>query len=72
MQIVGHARRHEQLALLEAEQRITYVRPDLGTYNTFDFNSTEYFLAEGYRATRLALGMGEAGDEAVDQRRAAP
>ena len=72
MQIVGHARRQEQLALLEAEQRITYVRPDLGGYNTFDFNNTEYFLAEGYRATRLALGMGEAEDDVGNQRRAAP
>jgi NTE family protein len=72
MQIVGHARRQEQLADLETEQRITYVRPDLGGYNTFDFNSTEYFLAEGYRATRLALGLGEAEDDADERRRAAP
>jgi hypothetical protein len=32
-----------------------YVRPELDGYSTFDFGSTEYFLAEGYRATRAAL-----------------
>jgi hypothetical protein len=40
--------------------RLTYVRPELDGYSTFDFGSTEYFLAEGYRATRLAL-QGTAG-----------
>jgi NTE family protein len=70
MQIVGHARRREQLEQLEMADRVTYVRPELGGYNTFDFNNTEYFLDEGYRATRVALGLG--APDADTQRRALP
>lgn len=34
---------------------VTWVRPDVETYSTFDFDAVEYFLEEGYRATRDAL-----------------
>jgi NTE family protein len=34
---------------------LTYVRPHLAGYGTFDFEHVEYFLDEGYRAMREAL-----------------
>lgn len=34
---------------------VTFVRPRLEGYGTFDFDQTAYFLEEGYRATREAL-----------------
>lgn len=34
---------------------ITWVRPDVENYSTFDFDAVDYFLEEGYRATRAAL-----------------
>jgi NTE family protein len=54
MQIMGYARKR---ALLDAygSAKITYIRPHLDGYATFDFMSTEYFLAEGYRAVSDAL-----------------
>ncbi|HEX6135562.1 MAG TPA: patatin-like phospholipase family protein [Longimicrobiales bacterium] len=60
MQIMGYTRKR---ALLDAhsEAKITYVRPHLEGYATFDFNSTEYFLAEGYRAAAEALTGEEPG-----------
>jgi NTE family protein len=38
---------------------LTYIRPDIDSYSTFDFTRTQYFLEEGYRATRRALTGGE-------------
>ena len=35
--------------------RLIYVRPSLHKYSTFDFGQTEFFLQEGYEATRAAL-----------------
>ena len=35
---------------------LTYIRPELDGFSTFDFTRTQYFLEEGYRATRRALG----------------
>lgn len=60
MQIMGYTRKR---ALLDAhsEAKITYIRPHLDGYGTFDFNSTEYFLAEGYRAATEALTGGKPG-----------
>jgi NTE family protein len=54
MQIMGSRRKQ---ALLEswAGPELLYVRPALENYATFDFGNTEYFLSEGYRATRAAL-----------------
>jgi NTE family protein len=37
---------------------LLFVRPHLEAYQTFDFDSTAYFLEEGYRATRAALMEG--------------
>ena len=54
MQIMGNRRKAELLAALDSE-RVMYIRPDLGAYSTFDFENTEYFLEEGYRATREVL-----------------
>jgi len=34
---------------------LLFVRPRLEGYQTFDFDSSQYFLEEGYRATRSAL-----------------
>jgi NTE family protein len=49
-------------AMLDAWQgpELTYVRPELDGYSTFDFTRTQYFLEEGYRATRRALGASPA------------
>lgn len=62
MQIMGYTRKR---ALLDAlsEAKITYIRPHLAGYGTFDFNSTEYFLAEGYRAAAEELAGWSAGGE---------
>lgn len=38
---------------------VLYVRPELEGYGTFDFDHVEYFVQEGYRAMREALGTGE-------------
>jgi NTE family protein len=54
LQIMGYARKREQLPVDAAS--IHYIRPRLDGYSTFDFASTEYFLAEGYRAVSEALG----------------
>lgn len=37
---------------------VTFVRPDLEAHGGFDFDQIEYFLEEGYRATREALSAG--------------
>lgn len=65
MQIMGYARKR---AHLDAHQQahVTYIRPHLDGYDTFDFASTEYFLAEGYRAASEALSGSSADpDQAV-------
>jgi NTE family protein len=55
MQIMGYARKRAHLDA-HGTASITYIRPHLDGYDTFDFTSTEYFLAEGYRAVSEALG----------------
>jgi NTE family protein len=55
MQIMGYARKRAHLDA-HGTASITYIRPHLDGYDTFDFASTEYFLAEGYRAVSDALG----------------
>jgi NTE family protein len=37
---------------------LLFVRPRLDGYGTFDFENVQYFLEEGYRATRAALMRG--------------
>ncbi|MEX0907301.1 MAG: patatin-like phospholipase family protein [Gemmatimonadota bacterium] len=58
MQIMGGSRSMQERAEGYGPN-VTYVRPALDGYDTFDFGNTDYFLAEGYRATRAALGGGE-------------
>ena len=36
---------------------LTYVRPDFGDVDAFDFEKRGFFLEEGYRATREALAV---------------
>jgi NTE family protein len=57
MQIMGGLRKEQQIEQWQGEN-VLYVRPELEGYSTFDFANTEYFLAEGYRAVREALGGG--------------
>jgi NTE family protein len=58
-EVMGHPRK---LLLLEnwSGPPLHYIRPRLDEYPTFDFDHTELFLAEGYRATAAALGSGDA------------
>jgi NTE family protein len=56
--IMAHAKRADLLARWSGPP-LTYVRPRLDGYSTFDFNATQYFLEEGYRATRQALAQAE-------------
>lgn len=64
MQIMGYARKRAHLDA-HGSASITYIRPHLDGYDTFDFTSTEYFLAEGYRAVHEALSG------TIDERREA-
>lgn len=52
--IMTYRRRRDLLAQWEGPP-VLYVRPRLDGYGTFDFDSVEYFLEEGYRATVEAL-----------------
>jgi NTE family protein len=62
--MMAHARKR---AVLDAWSGppLLYVRPRLDGYSTFDFGSTEYFIEEGYRATREALSTLPGGVEEV-------
>ena len=53
-EIMGFARKRAQLDNWNGP-RLIYVRPRLDAFSTFDFGRTEFFLGEGYRATREAL-----------------
>lgn len=53
-EIVSRDLRHRRLAEWDGPEMI-YVRPKLDGYTTFQFDATQYFLEEGYRATRRAL-----------------
>ncbi|HSJ26233.1 MAG TPA: patatin-like phospholipase family protein [Longimicrobiales bacterium] len=63
MQIMGYARRTAALASWSGPE-LVYVRPELEGYDTWDFNSTDYFLEAGYQATLKALS----GDVPVRER----
>jgi NTE family protein len=52
--IMAYARKRAVLESWTGPELI-YVRPELDSYSTFDFTRTQYFLEEGYRATRKAL-----------------
>jgi NTE family protein len=47
---------------------LLYVRPQLDGYETFDFEGTDYFLEEGYRATREALATLPIHIDATEER----
>ncbi|MEJ2185145.1 MAG: patatin-like phospholipase family protein [Gemmatimonadota bacterium] len=51
--IMAHARR-EEVRRSWSGPPIVWVRPRLNGYATFDFDSTQYFLDEGYQAMRAA------------------
>ena len=53
--LMAQARRYDLVASWEGVP-LLYVRPNLAGYGTFDFENIEYFLDEGHRATREALG----------------
>ena len=61
-EIMGFARKKAMLENWVGPQLI-YVRPRLDAYSTFDFGKTDYFLEEGYRATRDALMRAGIGGE---------
>lgn len=52
--IMAWQRRYDLVASWKGPP-LTYVRPRLDGYGTFDFEHVEYFLDEGYRAMREAL-----------------
>lgn len=54
--IMAHAQRQALLATWEGPP-VIHVRPRLDGFSTFDFDKTQYFLEEGYRATRRALSQ---------------
>lgn len=55
--IMTAARRHDIVSAWEGPP-LLYVRPHLEGYGTFDFEHVQYFMDEGYRATREALASG--------------
>jgi NTE family protein len=57
VQIMSYERKRLQLENWSGPE-LVYIRPMLDGYSTFDFANVEYFLAEGYRATREALSGG--------------
>jgi len=57
--IMSGRRRRELLQSWEGPP-LVLVRPELDGYGTFDFEHIGYFLDEGYRAGRAALGIEEA------------
>lgn len=63
--IMGHAQRRGRLERW-AGVPLIYVRPSLDGISTFDFTRTQYFLEEGYRATRRALADHRERDPAAD------
>jgi NTE family protein len=54
--IMAWRRRHDLVASWEGPP-LVYVRPRLDGYGTFDFEHIEFFLDEGRRAMREALGL---------------
>jgi len=63
-EISGYARKREVLDNWRGP-RLIYVRPKLDGFSTFDFGQTEFFLEEGYRATREALKGAKLGRQAI-------
>lgn len=55
LDIMIYTRKRERLMDWTGPE-LLYIRPRLDGYSTFDFDRTDYFLEEGYRATFEALG----------------
>jgi NTE family protein len=53
-EIMGYRRKRSVIDNWKGPQLI-YIRPSLHKFSTFDFGQTEFFLEEGYRATKAAL-----------------
>ena len=54
VEIMAYPRRMERLAKWSGPP-LTYVRPRIDAYSTFEFGRTDFFMEEGYRATKEAL-----------------
>lgn len=54
MDIMAYARR-ELVEDMWMGPPVIHIRPEVSDYSTFDFDSVDYFLEEGYRATKEAL-----------------
>lgn len=63
--IMGNAQRRARLKRW-AGAPLIYIRPHLDGISTFDFTRTQYFLEEGYRATRRALAAYGETEPAAD------
>lgn len=63
--IMAWQRRYDLVATWDGPP-LTYVRPRLSGYGTFDFEHVEYFLDEGHRAMREALEAGSRGGSAPE------
>lgn len=57
MQIMGGSRRMDAATKARSGD-VVYIRPSLDGHSTFEFDSTDFFLEEGYRAARAALANG--------------
>ena len=57
VEIMGYPRKMERLRNWSGPP-VIYVRPRIEDYSTFEFDQTEYFIEEGYRATKEALARG--------------
>jgi NTE family protein len=57
VEIMGYPRKQHILASWQGPPLI-YVRPRIEGYSTFEFGRTEFFIEEGYRATKEALARG--------------
>jgi NTE family protein len=66
--IMASSRKHEMLDGWDGPE-LVYVRPRLDGMSTFDFEKTDYFLEEGYRATREVL-VSRFGEPSADRRSA--
>jgi NTE family protein len=54
VEIMNYPRKMERLARWSGPP-LVYVRPRIDAYSTFEFDRTEFFIEEGYRATKEAL-----------------
>ena len=58
-EVMGYPRKIARLKRYQGPP-IIYARPRIEEYSTFEFGQTEFFLEEGYRATKEAIARGAA------------